>query len=124
MPSFRTSIRKIVIVGISLLAIKSSEWMSDSTRWKLTIAALVIPFLVLSLFSWVYYTHISSLGGSSSWGMLGLPIGCISIAIPIKLAPIKDDRYRVVFGVLVFVGVFILMLYWNLLCAALHGDSL
>jgi hypothetical protein len=124
MQSFRACIRKIAIAAISLLAIRSAETLSVSTRWKLTIASLSLPFLVVSLFSWAYYAHLSSLGGPPLWTSLGVPVACLSIAIPIKLAPIKDDRYRVVFGVLVFVGVFILLLYWNLICAVCHGDSL
>jgi len=99
--------------------------LSDSTRWKLTIPSFLLPFLLLSLSSWVHYSYIRSGAEAPSWTSLGLPIAMFSTAIPINLAPIKGEQYKVIFGVSVFIVTTLLLFAWLLVDACgFHGDCL
>jgi hypothetical protein len=94
-----------------------------SGQWMLTIASLIIPFLIVYLNSNIYYSQSS--WRYSLWCFLGVPIAALSLAVPIKLAPIVDaaakEKYRVPF-ILVTT---ILLLVWSAICSILiHGDSL
>ena len=116
--------RVILRCCMNLLVCYKFSSRAKSVRWALSGLSLIIPFLIIWLYSNHYYASESARNPSNVFGILILPIAMFSSGISIVIAPIKSSRYKVVFGVIVFVVTMLLLFLWTIITAGIHGDSL